>query len=439
MKALKYISLFVTILWLCLACVDKRETASISFHMPAEYEKQAAVWLGWVDYPPYEQPFLDIAHALYPKVPLKMIAHSEESMKTLKDTLTYLGLDTSNISFQLLVDNRLWMRDHGATYLVNGQGEKKVVDFNWNMYGMPGFLEDLFEGDQDSIDFHMAERQSEAGIIDSLMGAREGYASVNTDVIMEGGSIEVNGKGTLILCEEVTFQRNPGKSRKYLESEFKRVLGVSNIIWMKQGLVEDPLHFAEIIDGYYGYGTLGHTDEFVRFTNDSTILLAWVAEDERELHPINEMNYQRMSANLAILEAAHDQDGKPFTVIKVPLPDLMYQETSVAKDFASINWEERAEWKVPAGWIPKQGVLTPGQPIKWVAAASYLNYLVSNGVILLPTYVAEGGASQEKEDQVKAIFSELFPNRELIFLDVINLNYHGGGIHCVTQQEPASP
>lgn len=439
MNTLKYASLLFAILWLFSSCIEKKEAPSSNFYMPAEYDEHAAVWLGWSEYDPYIAPFLDITQSLYNKVPLKVISYSEEALVSLKDTLHQIGLDTNRLSYHIMADNRIWMRDHGATYLVNEQGEKRVVDFNWSMYGMPGVLNGLFEGDQDSINFHLKEMASQAGIIDSLMGASEGHPSIKTDVIMEGGSIEVNGKGTLILCEDVTFQRNPDLSRAYIESEFKRVLGVSNIIWMKRGLVEDALHFSEIIDGYYGYGTFGHTDEFVRFANDSTILLAWVEEGERDLHPINELNYQRMSENLQILENAKDQNGKPFTIIKVPLPDVMYMETTVAKDGRSVNWQDRSEWQIPAGWVPKYGVLTPGQPIKWVSASSYMNYLVTNGVVLLPTYMAEGGATEEKEEKVKAIFSKIFPDRELIFLDVMKLNYHGGGIHCVTQQEPVSP
>ena len=119
---------------------------------------------------------------------------------------------------------------------------------------------------------------------------------------MEGGSIEVNGKGTLILCETVTFQRNPTLSKQFMEAEFKRVLGVSNVIWMKKGLVEDPFWFNQIVDNYYGTGTYGHTDEFVRFVNDSTILLSWVDEKERNLNKFNQMNYERLAENLAILK-----------------------------------------------------------------------------------------------------------------------------------------
>ncbi|MCB0853853.1 MAG: agmatine deiminase family protein, partial [Bacteroidetes bacterium] len=270
------------------------------------------------------------------------------------------------------------------------------------------------------------------------MGAWDGSPAVKTDVNMEGGSIEVNGKGTLILCEAVTLQRNPKLSKTYIESEFRRVLGVSHIIWLKQGLAEDPLHFNQIYDKYYGWGTFGHTDEFVRFVNDSTLLLAWVDEAERNKHPINEMNYYRMKENLRILEQSRDQDGKRFKVIKVPLPDPIYLNTVIGRSRENNISGELPQWKVAQNWLPEKGLMNPGDSINWVAASSYLNYLVTNGAVLLPTY-QKSGSSGEKEAKVRDIFSRVFPDRKLIFLDVLNLNYHGGGIHCITQQEPASP
>ncbi|NJO02077.1 MAG: agmatine deiminase family protein [Bacteroidia bacterium] len=132
-------------------------------------------------------------------------------------------------------DSWLWIRDHGAAYVVNKRGEKKVVDLGWTLYGYQDYLRTYFEGNQDSIKHYYQEALEKTSEVDSLMGAREKYPSIKVRVNMEGGSIEVNGKGTLILCEAVTFQRNPGLSKDFIESEFKRSLGVSNIIWMKKG------------------------------------------------------------------------------------------------------------------------------------------------------------------------------------------------------------
>jgi len=181
-----------------------------------------------------------------------------------------------------------------------------------------------------------------------------------------------------------------------------------------------------------GGGTGGHTDEFVRFANASTILLAWVDEAERELNPVSQINYQRMNENLKILEAAKDQDGKPFTIIKVPLPDLIVKKVT-AKENCDPAIEDSLY--VKPSYFPMTEAPADGDSLLRVPAASYLNYLVTNGIVLLPTYTT-AGSSLEKENNVRRIFQEQFPGREIVFIDAMPLNWQGGGIHCSTQQQP---
>jgi agmatine deiminase len=270
------------------------------------------------------------------------------------------------------------------------------------------------------------------GMVDSLMAVSENAIRLKTDVKHEGGAIEVNGKGTLILCEATVFQRNPEMTKEYIESEFKKVLGVSKIIWMKKGLADDPKSFfRRIVGNYVGGGTGGHTDEFVRFASANTILLAWVDEAEKNLNPINKMNYDRMSENLKILEKATDQDGKPFKIIKVPLPDLILKKIVARK---KIGEKEKTFDVEVNSFIPSEKPKV-GDTLLRVPAASYMNYLVTNGLVLLPTYTALG-SSKEKEEQVKAIFKQQFPDRKIVFLDMMPQNWSGGGLHCSTQQQP---
>jgi len=268
------------------------------------------------------------------------------------------------------------------------------------------------------------------------MGAMDHLESIKTDINLEGGSIEVNGKGTLIQSESVTLQRNPGKSKAYIESELKRVLGVSDIIWLKSGLAEDSYRWNKIYDNYYGKGVPGHTDEFVRFVNDATILLAWVDESEKDLNPIYKLNYEIMSRNLDILENARDQDWKPFKIVKYPLPDPVYLKTVVTKT-ANNSDSNFSEWTVGTYWGPHRNGMKVVDSVIWVATSSYLNYLVTNDLVLMPTYV-EQGSSVEKEERAKTIIHYVFPDRELKHLNVVYLNFDGGGIHCVTQQEPSA-
>lgn len=426
--------LFISLIFISCSSPEKDSMKKSTYFMPAEYEEHEAVWLGWQEFPPYRQPFLDVASSLINHVSLKMIANDEASLENLKNALVEKGLDMNKVEFFVMEDNRLWMRDHGATYLLNETGEKAVLDFQWSAYAFYDFQLVKQKGDkkkaQEETDKELAKK---TGMIDRQMAETAALPIIDTDVVMEGGSIEVNGKGTLILCEKVTFQRNPGKSKKELEAAFKKGLGVSHIIWLQEGLADDPHFFSQIEEDFYGYGTGGHTDEFVRFIDEHTVFLAWVDESEKDDNPINRINYERMSKNLEILESSTDQDGNPIKVIKVPIPDLSFQEVEVVE-----KMEGEYDLNVPLDMIGKsERELKLGDKLKRVPASSYLNYLVTNGVVLLPSYLSET-TSEEKEAKVKSIFQEAFPERELIFLNAMKLNYFGGGIHCITQQEPKS-
>ncbi len=398
--------------------------------MPAEYESHDAVWLGWSGSEPMQQHSVDAIKALLPHVPIKLAATSDRQLRNTKSMLADHAIDTSRIRFYTIPGERFWIRDHGATFIINEIGQKRAVDFGWTLYGCKDYLARKYDNNADSIAHYYPMYLGETGSVDSLMAVEDNIDIVKTDVNMEGGSIEVNGKGTLILCEEITFSRNPDMSRKHIEDEFKRVLGVRKIIWMKQGLAEDS-HWYYVFDKKYcGWGTGGHTDEFVRFVGPNTLLLAWVEEEEKDLNPINRMNYERLSENLRILERATDQDGKPFHIIKVPLPDLIAEEI-IIKNRRDDAWDLSYN---PYGFDPEDNIQLGDKLIK-VGASSYLNYLVTNGVVLLPTYV-DLGSSPEKEMRVREVFQKVFPDRKLVFLDVKYLTYSGGGIHCITQQEP---
>jgi agmatine deiminase len=216
--------------------------------------------------------------------------------------------------------------------------------------------------------------------IDEEVARRLGVPAVPSRVVMEGGSLEVNGRGTLILSE-LTRRRNPHLTAEQIEEDLKRTLGQRHVIWLKEGLAEDPQNLQRITGRFYGFGTGGHVDEFVRFVNDTTLLLAWVDEAERDTHPIHMINY-----------AFREHD--PTLVV--------------------------------------------GDTIQRVAAASYLNYVVTNGLVLLPKYWRPGMSSgqAEKDEEMRELFASLFPDREVVQIDVLALNYSGGGMHCLTQQQP---
>lgn len=426
-------SLTCLVIILLVSCSKPDDT----FYMPAEWEPHASVWLGWEDDQlQYRPPVIQLINALTPFVNVKVAVGSDSLLQVARKYLMEQNVDSSKVKLYLMPGDRYWIRDHGAAFLVNAKGELGVADFGWNGYGYPGWLNIKYNNNRDSIQKYLnyaAARTKKTGAVDSLMAIEEGATILKTDVIHEGGAIEVNGKGTLILCEATVLQRNPHLNKPDLEKEFKRVLGVSNIIWMKKGLADDPLHFfRRIAENYVGGGTGGHTDEFVRFSDPNTILLAWVDEEEKDLNPINRMNYDRMVENFKILEQSRDQDGKPFNIIKVPLPDLIVKKVITRDDIGKTEMTlDISHTDFSLSEAPQKG-----DSLQRVPASSYLNYLVTNGIVVLPTYT-HMGSSKEKEDRVRMIFQNQFPGRELIFIDVMPQNWAGGGIHCSTQQQPS--
>lgn len=429
---------FALLLLLILLTTCQKNKQEIShYHMPAEWEPHEAVWLGWEErFLRHRLVTLDLIRVLKPHVALKIVVYSDSLLKVAKSFLIENKIDTSGIRFYIHKADRFWIRDHGATFLLNQKGELGVADFDWNWYGDPEYCKRFYQYNPDSVDQYMQKYKQDLDIqyADSLMATDERATIRKAHIFHEGGAMEVNGKGTLILCEATVFERNPGMSRAAIENEFKQALGVKKIIWMKQGLADDPSGFFQRIYGeYVGGGTGGHTDEFVRFANPSTILLAWVNDNEKNKNPINKINAQRMFENFEILKNATDQDGKPFRIIKVPLPELNVKKVIALKHKAVSD----TSYNILCSAFPVKERPQPGDTLIRVASSSYLNYLITNEIVVLPTY-QQVGTPAAREDSIKQIFKVLFPDRKLVFIDAMPVNWGGGGIHCSTQQQPRS-
>ena len=427
---MKKLFLFLNVV-IVLSCNQQQD----KYYMPAEWEQQDAVWLGWeADSSLGFYPVVaEMIKTLTPTVTVKIAFDSDSLMQTAKNYLKRQQIDTSNIRFYVMPGDRYWIRDHGAAFLINIKGELGVADFDWNLYGFPQFLKEKNNNNQDSVNKYLNKilpSINKSGAVDSLMAVAEGAKIFKTKVVTEGGNIEVNGKGTLIVCESAMKNRNPELTKEFMESELKNVLGVSTVIWIKQGLAEDPNGFYRRITGNYVGGGVQHSDEFVRFSNANTILLAWVDEAEKDLNPINKMNYQRLNETFQTLKNATDQDGKPFNIVKVPLPDLITKKIVAIQDYTS-----KVSYDIPANRFYISEAPKVGDTLLRVPASSYLNYLVTNGLVLISSYTSEG-SSKEKEDRVRKIFEEQFPKRKIVFINAMPQNWHGGGIHCSTQQQP---
>ena len=296
-----------------------------------------------------------------------------------------------------------------------------IADFNFNSWGYTDTL-DLDTKKEEMYDVRVAKRFN--------------LSVLSSSMISEGGNREVNGRGTLMTTESVEGGRNPNMTKKEMEAEYKRLMGVKKIIWLKKGVVEDdhtflgPITTSDRTKAYTVVTTNGHIDEFARFVNDSTILLAQV--DSKELgNPIAYENHKRIEENYKILSEATDQDGKPFTIVRMPLPGTTF--TTMSPGDYVYDYIKTLDYK--------DGSTFPdGDTIKVIAALSYLNFIITNKVIVGQTCWREGMSNELKQKDKKAaqILESVFPNRKVIMIDALAVNLGGGGIHCISMQQPVS-
>lgn len=356
-----------------------------SYVYPGEFEKQQAVWMLWPSgvYSTASRPIypvmINIIKALDPYVRVNLISQSEGEITQIKDLLKANGYLGNNVNYYVINHLSIWARDVWPIFVKDSQNRLNVVDFGFNNYGRGG-----------SQYYINTESQ-----IDKLAAQLLKLPVIRTNLISEGGAIESNGRGTLMTTESVALNRNPGLTKKQIENEYKRVLGVKKVIWLKQGLAEDELI------------TKGHINEIARFASPNTILLAQVLPEDRYTNWTSQNSYLRLEENYRILLNSTDQDGKPFRIIRIPMPPTLYGEVD------------------DTGKIPVR---------------SYLNYAVTNGAVLIQTYWKPGRSNTLKttEEQVKGIFQSVFPGRNIIEINAENVNLWGGGIHCITQHMPAN-
>jgi len=357
-----------------------------------------------------------------------VVAADENAIIATRSKLEAVGVDASAIEFLAHDQTQFFIRDAGAQFAVNGLAEIAAVDLKWTTYGLKGWCGVLYPDDKARADQCAGYADPGPDVLDAWMGEELGGKVFPVDINLEGGAIEANGRGTVIVSGVLAQQRNPGRALDDLKAELLKLPGVVNVIWLEQGLADDPQMKSTIIENYVGYGTGGHTDEFVRFADPKTILLAWVDEEEAKAHPVSRVNRERMMRNFEILAAARDQKGKPFRIVKVPAPRPIEQEFVLGKD-----WSSGDAWTVDT--FPASEGRAVGDKVIHVAASSYLNYVIANGIVVIPTYIADG-AEPAAEEKVIEIFKAAFPGREIARIPATTLNWLGGGLHCVTASEP---
>ncbi len=411
-----FLSLLLLLVALRASSAGAAQEESLRF--PAEFEQQEAIWMAWPAFS-YTQAdrsepvIMEMLKALQPHIHVKMLIPPETRVDQI---LRKNHVPTTNLSYHTIPYSDIWLRDMGPLFVVVNGNQKKVLDFNFNGWGMPDtfFPEDLATDEQ--VDRAVAEEQG-LGVVSADIK--------NVKLISEGGNRELNGKGTMIAIAKTELQRNPQLTKAQLEAAYKKYLGVKKVIWLEQGVVEDSPPTVGRVPGpngdfAYPIG-VEHVDEVARFASPRTILLAEVTETEAKANPIAAENRNRLERSYNILSNSTDQDGKPFLIIRVPAAEIQYYPMSPG------DW--MYDWLAIMQF--DDGLPFPSNSVNMLVANGYMNFVISNGVVLAANY---GNTTRDKK--VAQILKMVFPNREIVGINPFAINLGGGGMHCITQQEP---
>ena|SRR5215204_1452926 len=354
--------------------MSKQTPLEAGFKMPAEWEAHRATWIGWChnknDFPGK----IAAIHWVYGEITRKLIEAGERVAILVQDerhetrargVLTKVGARFEKIEFYRIPHDRGWMRDSGPMFVKNEQtGETAVIKFKFNAWAKyPDWQLD------NEVAVKFAEQSKRKIFKVDYKGS---------EVVLEGGAIDVNGAGTLLSTEECLLDyevqtRNPHLSRSGVEQVLHANLGASNVLWLNKGIAGDDTH--------------GHVDDFCRFTGKNTIVLAEEKDARDANHKILEENRER-------LEDFRLEDGSKPEVVRLPMPAPLV--------FA--------------------GVRLP---------ASYANFFIANEAVLVPTF------NDQRDRAALGILAELFPTRRIVGIHAVDLVWGLGTLHCLTQQEPA--
>ncbi len=352
----------------------KETPEQLCYRMPAEWEPHEATWLAWPhnpeDWPGKFQaiPWLyaEIIRLLAAQERVHLLVQDDQEQRRATSILKRAHANLDNVSFHGWPTDRVWLRDSGPIFIRNEQGRVALTDWRFNAWAKYP-------------DWHLDDQIP--GRAAELLGLPQWQPSIDLAgeqhrLVLEGGSIDTNGQGILLTTEECLLsqmqQRNPGVSREQLERAFHDYLGIEQVIWLGRGIAGDDTH--------------GHVDDITRFVGPSTIATA-VEPNTKDA------NHEPLAENLARLKAARTLDGKQFTLVELPLP---------------------------------RPVVFRNQRLP----ASYANFYIANGVVLVPTF-------HDPNDRIAlGILADLFPDRAVIGIHAVDLVWGLGTLHCMTQQQP---
>ncbi|MBX0353644.1 agmatine deiminase family protein [Bacillus toyonensis] len=407
------------------------------FRYPGEFEPQDSVMLCWVSEAEAakgynaQQVFIEVIKNLVDEVQVYVNCGIEGSLQICKEQLAKNGVDIEKIIFTQFKDTLNWARDYGADIIVDSDGNKRLINFNFNTYGMED-ENGVAALDAKKIALHHA---IELGCTDI----------VNSKLITEGGNKEFNGNGVLMTIEETeVYKRNPSYTKEQVEEEYKQLFNLDKVIWLPHSSFDDEEVYdgiLDIVDGEPVFRSLsanGHIDEMCRFIGKNTIILAEVTDEEAEELNSAKITKERLDLAFDILSKETDAEGNPFDIIRIPTPEPIYL-TAVPGDEIYEIWQC---YKVieNIGDTLRDGTPFPTGKIKMQPALSYCNFLILNKIVLGQKYWKEGLSEKikEKDEQTQKVLEEVFPDRKVIMIDTIALNILGGGIHCITKNVACS-
>lgn len=397
------------------------------FALVGEFEPVSMLWLSYDA--GHEALTAGLVAALQPQVALRMLVRDEAAELGARALLAARGLALPSGGFVREPLASFFLRDL-AVFARGPAGALGVIDFRWTEYGVPAWCAGRHAGDTAAAADCAARADYRREAADRAIARHAGARVMRSALAIEGGGIESNGRGLLIVNEALLASRNPGWARAAVEAALLRLPGQRKLIWLPEGLAEDPHLRATITGAFVGWGSGGHTDEFVRFADERTVLLAWPEDADVATHAVARLTRRRMQRNLDILARAGDADGRPLRVLKVPMPRPVQRRVFLS---AAANTDWSGEWT--ADFFPPAEGRWQGQRVLQVATASYLNYVLANGALVLPDYLPHG-TPRAQQDKVRRLFEQAFPGRQIGFVDAISANWVGGGLHCATLTQP---
>ncbi len=340
--------------------------AQQGYYFPAEWTAHKATWLSWPHKEASWPGKLDSIFPQYAKF-IKLIAEGEEvrinvanaAMESFaRNFIEKAGADMNNIFFHHFPTNDAWCRDHGPAFLINpaAANKKVIVDWGYNAWGDKYPPYDL----DDVIPTKIAEMYN--------------IPVFHPGIVMEGGSVEFNGRGTLLTSTSclLNTNRNPTKSREQIEEYLEEYYGIENILWLGEGIVGDD--------------TDGHIDDITRFVNEDTVVT--VVEGNK-----SDDNYFLLKDNLKDLHKMRLENGKQLNVVELPMPSAVIYD----------------DQRLPA---------------------SYANFYICNKHVVVPTF-------RDKNDDIALeTIQQFFPDRKVTGLDSTDIIWGLGSFHCLSQQEP---